>query len=51
MQSEKKEQKKSSVFNDEWEVVDNLGEGNTARVYLCQHMKDPTKKIALKLLR
>jgi len=31
-------------FNDEWEVVTQLGEGNTAKVYLCQ-------KVALKLFR
>jgi len=51
MQSENTESKKSSIFNDEWEVLKNLGEGNTARVYLCQNLKDPKKLIALKLLR
>jgi len=28
-----------------------LGEGNTSRVYLCRSIKEPNKKIALKLLR
>lgn len=51
MQSDQKTKEKFSVFNDEWKVVENLGEGNTAKVYLCEHLKDPSKKIALKLLK
>ena len=49
--SEKSDKKKYSKFNDEYHVVESLGEGKTSRVYLCQEIKDPSKKVALKLVR
>jgi serine/threonine protein kinase len=50
MQSDKSI-KNFSVFNDQWKVLENLGEGNTAKVYLCENMKDPSQRMALKLLK
>jgi len=49
--SSKSDKKKFSVFNDEYNVVESLGEGKTSRVYLCHELKDPKKKVALKLVR
>ena len=49
--SSEKKDKKYSKFNDEYHVVESLGEGKTSRVYLCQEIKDPSKKVALKLVR
>jgi len=43
--------KKYSKFNDEYHVIESLGEGKTSRVYLCHEIKDPSKKVALKLVR
>jgi len=43
--------KKHPVFNDEYEILSSLGEGNTSKVYLCRSIKDPKKQVALKLLR
>lgn len=45
------EKKKYSKFNDEYHVIESLGEGKTSRVYLCQDISDPSKKVALKLVR
>ena len=43
--------KPRAIFNGEYKVMELLGEGKTARVYLCQHISDPSKKMALKLVR
>jgi len=41
---------KHPVFNNEYEILSSLGEGNTSKVYCARHLK--TKQIvALKLLR
>lgn len=42
---------KHPIFNNEYEILSSLGEGNTSKVYLCRSIADPKKKIALKLLR
>ena len=42
---------KHPVFNGEWEILSSLGEGNTSKVYLARNLKDPSKQVALKLLR
>jgi serine/threonine protein kinase len=42
---------KHPIFNGEYEILSSLGEGNTSKVYLARSLKDPKKKIALKLLR
>lgn len=47
----KSDKKKYSIFNDEYNVIESLGEGKTSRVYLCTELKDPKKKVALKLVR
>ena len=43
--------RKHPIFNDEYEILSSLGEGNTSKVYLCRSTIDPKKHIALKLLR
>lgn len=42
---------KHPVFNNEYEILQSLGEGNTSKVYLAKNLKDPSKVVALKLLR
>lgn len=42
---------KHPIFNDEYEILSSLGEGNTSKVYLCRSIENPKKMIALKLLR
>ena len=43
--------KKHPIFNDEWEVMKNLGEGNTSKVYLVRNVNDYSKMAALKILK
>lgn len=49
--NDSKTKQKHPIFNREYEILSSLGEGNTSKVYLCRSLKDPKKKIALKLLR
>lgn len=49
--SAKKSTKKHPIFNDKYEIVSSLGEGNTSKVYLIRSIEDPKQKFALKLLR
>jgi serine/threonine protein kinase len=42
---------KHPVFNNEYEILSSLGEGNTSKVYMVRNLKDPKKVVALKLLR
>ena len=42
---------KHPVFNGEYHVLQSLGEGNTSKVYLARKIDDPSKTVALKLLR
>merc|ERR1719375_131117 len=49
--TDSKTKQKHPIFNHEYEILSSLGEGNTSKVYLCRSIKDPKKKIALKLLR
>jgi serine/threonine protein kinase len=41
---------KHPIFNNEYEILSSLGEGNTSKVYLAKSLKDG-KQVALKLLR
>jgi|TARA_B110001450_G_scaffold137808_1_gene129321 serine/threonine protein kinase len=41
---------KHPIFNNEFEILSSLGEGNTSKVYLAKSLKDG-HKVALKLLR
>merc|ERR1711981_1037637 len=49
--TETSKKQKHPIFNGEYEILSSLGEGNTSKVYLARSIKDPKKKIALKLLR
>ena len=49
--SKSKGKKKHPIFNNEYEILSSLGDGNTSKVYMCRSLEDPTKKVALKLLR
>ena len=41
---------KHPIFNNEYEILSSLGEGNTSKVYLARSLKDGSQ-VALKLLR
>lgn len=42
---------KHPIFNEKYEILSSLGEGNTSKVYLIRSLEDPKKQFALKLLR
>lgn len=39
------------VFNDKYEIIRSLGEGNTSKVYLARSLADETHHVAIKILR
>ena len=39
------------TFNDEYKIEKQIGQGTSSKVYLCSLLSDPTKKVALKLIR
>jgi len=43
--------RKWPIFGGEYEIIQNLGTGNTAKVYLAQSINDPNKKIAIKIMK
>ena len=47
----KEDKQRYPIFKNQYEIVKSLGNGNTAKVYLARRLNDPTKKIALKILR
>ena len=42
---------KHPIFNQKYEILSSLGEGNTSKVYLVRSIAEPKKQFALKLLR
>ena len=42
---------KHPIFNNEYEILSSLGEGNTSKVYMARSLKDKKTVVALKLLR
>jgi len=42
---------KHPVFNNEYEILSSLGEGNTSKVYMARSLTDKNKVFALKLLK
>lgn len=45
------EKKKNSIFNDVYEILSELGQGKSSRVYLAREINYPHKLVALKLIR
>ena len=39
------------VFNNEFQILKKLGSGSTANVYLARSIVEPTKEIALKIIK
>jgi len=39
------------IFNNEYEILKKLGSGSTANVYLARSIKEPTRKVALKIIK
>ena len=39
------------VFNNKYNIISQIGEGKTAMVYLAEEIADPTKKVAIKILK
>ena len=42
---------KVTTFNDNYEVLRELGSGKTSKVFLCRELKDQTKLVAVKLFK
>lgn len=45
------EKRKNSIFNDVYEILSELGQGKSSRVYLAREINHPHKLFALKLVR
>ena len=45
------QKQKYPVFNNQYEILSSLGEGNTSKVYMARNIEDPKKIVALKLLK
>jgi len=39
------------VFNDTYEIITSLGEGNTSKVYLGRNLQNPTLTVAIKIFK
>jgi serine/threonine protein kinase len=39
------------IFNGKYEITKSLGEGNTSKVYLAQVIDDPSRLVAVKILK
>ena len=39
------------IFNDNYRIIKQIGEGTSAIVYLCESIKFPTEKYALKIIK
>jgi serine/threonine protein kinase len=42
---------KHPIFNNEYEILSSLGEGNTSKVYMARKISNPKQFVALKLLK
>lgn len=45
------QQQKHPIFNNTYEILSSLGEGNTSKVYMARSLTDKKNIIALKLLK
>ena len=45
------QKQKYPILNDTYEIVEEIADGKTSRVFLCQEINDRKKKVALKLIR
>jgi hypothetical protein len=41
MNQETTSSQKHPIFNDKYEIISSLGEGNTSKVYLCRSIEKP----------
>lgn len=48
---QKKETRKYSVFNNKYEIIQELGEGKSSRVFLGRDISKPDNLIAIKLIK
>ncbi len=39
------------IFNDKYEIVKSLGEGNTSKVYLGRSINNPAEVVAIKIMK
>jgi serine/threonine protein kinase len=51
MDKTKATKQKHPIFNQKYEILSSLGEGNTSKVYLVRSIENPKEQFALKLLR
>lgn len=42
---------KHPIFNNKFEILSSLGEGNTSKVYMARSLEDKKNIVALKLLK
>jgi len=39
------------IFNNKYEILKNLGEGNTSKVYLGKALDNPNQQVAIKVIK
>jgi serine/threonine protein kinase len=39
------------IFNNKYEILKSLGEGNTSKVYLARSLTTPTELVAIKIMK
>ena len=44
-------QSNKPTFNDNYEIVKSIGEGNSSKVYLAREIKDHSRLVAIKVLK
>lgn len=44
-------QYKYTILNNKYKMIKLLGEGKTSKVYLCEHLRNAAKKVAVKLIK
>ena len=40
----------STIFNDKYEILKKIGQGKTAKVFLCKSITETNKFVALKII-
>lgn len=51
MQQKTPHSQQKPIFNNQFEILRSLGEGNTSKVYLARNLANPLQMVAIKILR
>jgi len=51
MQKQTNSTQQHPIFNNQFEILKSLGEGNTSKVYLGRSLANPSVQVAIKVLK